>query len=66
MSSYHYLNVSFLVVPKQRQLIASGEPWVQPRKSSLTEFWVQEQFVPHCTTYALGYMLGPNAKYSSR
>lgn len=66
MSSYHYLNVSFLVVPKQRQLIASGERWVQPRKSNLTEFWVQEQFVPHRTTYALGYMLGPSAKYSSR
>lgn len=56
--------MSFLVVPKHRQLVAPREPWVQPR--SITELRVQEQFLSHCTTYALGYLVRPNAKYSSR
>lgn len=58
--------MSYMVVPKHRQPVASGEPWVQPHKSRTTELQVQEPFLPHCTTYALGYLVHPNAKYSSR
>ena len=58
--------VSFLVAPKRRWLVASGEPWVQSRQSTMTQLWVQEEFLPRCTVYAWGDVLGPNAKRSSR
>ena len=58
--------MSFMVVAKHRQVVASGEPRVQPRKSGVAELRVQEPFLPRCAASALGCVVRPHAKYSSR